>query len=158
MTLLLLQSAKTVDVPPEARFGDDASAFHEGEQISGVVVHAEPTFGFILTHKGKVFFSPSSCPTAGKGSTVTCMVQQGQKGARAHRVSVVAGAVAPPKSSVPDALVVQCRCSLSDVLFLLVFVLDDHAAAGAAVLLRIYRRVKRSSGLQALSCSLLLMT
>ena len=92
------------------RFGDDESALQEGENISGVVVHAEPTFGFILTHKGKLFFSPSSCPTAGKGSTVTCVVQQGQKGARANRVSVVAGAVAPPKSSVPDALVAQCRC------------------------------------------------
>ncbi len=107
-----MQSAKTVDVPPEARFGDDATALQEGEQISGVVVHAEPTFGFILTHKGKLFFSPSSCPTAGKGSTVTCVVQQGQKGARANRVSVVAGAVAPPKSSVPDALVAQCRCQI----------------------------------------------
>ena len=104
-----LQSAKTVDVPPEARFGDDPSALQEGEHIAGVVVHADAGFGFILTHKGKLFFSTAGCATAGKGSVVTCVAQQGAKGARANRVTVVAGGVAPPNSSVPDALVVQCR-------------------------------------------------
>ena len=108
-TLLCLQSARTVEVPPEARFGDDGSALQDGEHIAGVVVHADASFGFILTHKGKLFFSTSGCATAGKGAVVTCVAQQGAQGARANRVTVVAGGVAPPKSSVPDALVVQCR-------------------------------------------------
>ncbi len=99
------------EVPSEARFGDDPSALKDGEHISGVVVAAEASFGFILTHKGKLFFMPSSCPTAGKGSIVTCQAQEHAKGARAKAVVVVAGGVTPaaPKVKLPDALVNQCR-------------------------------------------------
>ena len=112
MTLPLQSARNGCDVPSEARFGDDASALGEGERISGVVVAAEPTYGFILTHKGKLFFLPSSCPMAGKGSIVTCEAVSNAKGARANRVSVLAGGVTPPKSvvRVPDAQVDQCRC------------------------------------------------